>query len=572
MLPGRGGDSRRWLAPVVLLAGLALPWSPTPWNPGHRGADNGLLPGEESPLAALFPGVFGDDPASESAFTPDPVAAPRGSSRDPSVAALEDELIRLLRTGSRTERWGVLVTSLESGDTLFALNPEEPLAPASNQKLFTSAAALHLLGPDFRFATYLLTDGVVRDGVLHGNLRLYGTGDPTVGGANPARPTGASLWFLETLQALGIREIRGDVIGDGTFFSGDPRRPSWNPNDLDHWYAAPISGLNYQENMVSLRVEPPRFAGAPATIHTIPEGARLPIRNETGPLASIGGPSIRSGLAVVRDDPDGAIRVVGQLLPRDREVWRALTVSDPPQYAASVFVRTLELGGITVRGGAASDQSAPAAGRGGGVTGRTRFAPAISAAERETEWQTLAVHHSPPVSELIHTVNKRSHNLFSEALLLAMGRVGSGDGSFEGGQAVLLRFLVDSVGIPESHLHIEDGSGLSRLNRTSPLGLVRLLAWMEASPFRDPFLQSLPVAGNRRELGRMGGTPAAGNLWAKTGTIHQTSALSGIVRSGDGERLAFSIVVNGVPSTSRAKRVEDLVGSRLAGFARTAPP
>jgi D-alanyl-D-alanine carboxypeptidase/D-alanyl-D-alanine-endopeptidase (penicillin-binding protein 4) len=539
MLSGYGGTSRRWFAPVLLLAGLALPWGPRDWL-----SDGAVITerGESRPT-------------SEGARVDRLSRTLSGHDADSGFEALQMELARMLSTGSRSERWGVLVTSLERGDTLFALNPHEPLAPASNQKLFTSAAALHLLGPGYRFPTYLLTDGWVDDGVLHGDLRIYGTGDPTIGGANPSRPSGAYAMFVETLQRMGIREIRGQIIGDGSFFSGDPRRPSWNPLDLDDWFAAPISGLNYHENMVSLRIEPPRFPGGVSQVHTIPEGARIPIRNETGLGAIAAGPR----LAVVRDAPDEPIRIVGVLTPRDREVWRAMTVSDPPSYAASVLVRTLELAGITV-GGASDGHLVPVS-----VTGRTRIAPRL---QDEPIWQTLAVSWSPPVSELIHTVNKRSHNLFSEALLLAMGRTMGGVGSFEGGQEALLRFLVDSVGIPRSDLHIEDGSGLSRLNRSSALAFVRLLDWMEDSPHREAFHASLPEAGNRRELGRMGGTPAAGNLWAKTGTIHQTSALSGIVRTRDGERLAFSILVNAVPSTTRAKRVEDLVGSRLAAFAR----
>lgn len=586
MLPGSGGSPRRWFAPVLLLAGLALPWDALDRGPAlpdwlidpfglELGFDAGLDAGLGLDLDLDLRFDLRSDPSTDRAAR---VEGTQLASRDPSFVALAQDLSRLLGTGSRTEQWGVLVTSLEHGDTLFALNAREPLAPASNQKLFTSAAALHLLGPDYRFPTYLLANGPIENGVLRGDLRVYGTGDPSVGGANPSRPTGAYAVFLETLQSLGIREIEGTIIGDGSFFTGDPRRPSWNPLDLDNWFAAPISGLNYHENMVSLRVEPPRFTGAPATIHTIPEGARLSIQNETGPF----GPSVGNRLAVVRDDPDGAIRVVGQLTPRDREVWRALTVSDPPSYAVSVLVRTLELGGIEVRGGSRSAGSGSSAV--GDITGRVRVVPALESSAASSAaassasssarggaggWQTLAVHLSPPVSELLHTVNKRSHNLFSEALLLAMGRAFDGRGSFEGGQSALLRFLVDSVGIPETELNIEDGSGLSRLNRTSAFGLVRLLDWMERSPHQAVFLASLPEAGNRRELGRMGGSPAAGNLRAKTGTIHQTSALSGIVRSLDGERLAFSIMVNGVPSTSRAKRIEDLVGIRLAGFGRS---
>ncbi|CAN5651666.1 hypothetical protein BH23GEM11_BH23GEM11_21410 [soil metagenome] len=488
----------------------------------------------------------------------------RGFEVDALMEAFRADLQLLIGTGSLTEQWSIMVVSVEQGDTIFALNADAPMAPASNMKLFTSAAALHLLGPDFRFPTYLLADGPVVDGVLEGNLVLYGTGDPTLGGQAPARPTGAFAVFLAALRDAGIHRVRGEVIGDGSYYEGDPRRPSWNPADLDNWYAAPVSALSFNENMVTLRVAPTRSAGLPTQVYTIPEGAGVPIRNESRVQASGG------TVAIFRDDPDGPIRVTGSMRPRQLEAWRSITVADPPGYAASVLSATLEAGGIAVEG--SLESRAPSGGSAGAtaprVTDRLLVAPAFSPARN---LRTLAVHHSSPVSELIHPVNKRSHNLFAETLLFAMGRVTGETPNFDGGARAMHRFLVDEVGADEGSLHIEDGSGLSRMNRTTARDLVRLLGYMEGSPHVGDFHQSLPEAGNRRELRRMDRSAAAGNLRAKTGTIHRTSALSGLVRGADGERLLFSILVNDVPSTGAAKRAEDRVGIHLAGFRRGVP-
>lgn len=486
----------------------------------------------------------------------------RHATADASILAFQQELMALARTGSRTERWGIQVVSLDRGDTLFEMNADEAMAPASNMKLFTSAAALHLLGPDFRFTTWLLAAGPIEEGVLHGDLLLYGTGDPTLGSRSPQRPTEALAHFVEAVSAAGIREIRGQVIGDATHFSGNPRRPSWNPNDLDNWFAAPVSSLIFNENMVTLRVDPSRGEGLPPRIHTIPEGAGVPVRNEARVQASSG------NVAIFRDDPDGPIRVTGAMGRRQVEAWRSITVSDPAHYAASVLRATLETHGIQVSGGVGSvdlrEGTDPATGA-SMITGRALVAPAFGAGEA---LRTLAVHHSPPVSELIHPVNRRSHNLYADALLLAMARAAGEPGSFEGGSEVLSRFLVEVVGADPSALHVEDGSGLSRLNRTTARDLVRLLAWVDRSTHAETFHASLPEAGNRRELGRMERTAAAGNLRAKTGTIHRVSALSGVVRSADGERLLFSLLVNDVPSTWAAKRAEDRLGVQLAEFRR----
>ena len=530
--------TRRWswrLAAVLGGVFLAIPAEP---------GDAGLSSAFESPSAPerLAVGVGGSTGA----------ASGRADDR---VASLQTALQAMLATGSRTEQWSLMVTSVDQGDTLVALNADAPMAPASNMKLFTSAAALHLLGPDFRFPTYLLADGPVVDGVLEGNLVLYGTGDPTLGTRSPANPSGAFAAFLEALEDAGIREVRGQVVGDAGYYTGDPRRPSWNPADLDNWFAAPVSALTFNENMVTLRVAPEREVGLPTRIFTIPEGANVPVRNESRVTAS-GGPAV----AIFRVDPDGPIQVVGTMRPREVEAWRTITVSDPSSYAASVFRVTLEAAGIPVAGSTGGGDVAPRA-----VSDRLLVAPAFGT---DVELRTLAVHHSPPVSELIHPVNKRSHNLFAEMLLLAMGRVTGESPDFEGGARALHRFLAEEVGVDAEALHVEDGSGLSRLNRTTARDLVRILGYMETSPHVEAFHASLPEAGNRRELGRMDRSAAAGNLRAKTGTIHRTSALSGTVRGANGERLLFSILVNNVPSTWAAKRAEDRVGIHLAGFSR----
>jgi serine-type D-Ala-D-Ala carboxypeptidase/endopeptidase (penicillin-binding protein 4) len=546
--PGFSG----WIPLPLLALGLFLP------GPGSVGPslDAGEAPAIAQGIVSPSPGLVPTSPG-------EPAPAPPAVGADESLDALSlrADLARMVQApGWRAAEWGVLAVSLERGDTLFALNAQTPLAPASNLKLFTSAAALERLGTDFRLPTFLLADGEIRDGVLHGDLILYGTGDPTLAGGQGAhRPEGAFLGFLETVQALGIHEVRGSIVGDGTFFQGDPRRPSWNPRNLNDWYAAPASALTFNENMVTLQVSPGVSAGAPARIRIQPEGASVPLRNLGRTVDRAPSP----GLLLVRDDPDDAIEIRGEIARTGRDVWRSLTVSDPPAYAAGFFRQVLLSAGIGVTGPArAASGAGDHASR---VTGRQLAAPAFGQVGAP---RTLAVHHSPPLTHLVDVVNKRSHNLYADLLLFTLGHLGEGDATFEGGGRALTAYLVDEVGIPQDHLHVEDGSGLSRLNRASPASLVRLLQHMESAGTAAAFRASLPEAGNRLELRRMDRTAAAGNLRAKTGTIARTSALSGVVRTSDGETVFFSIMANNVPSTGAAKRVEDQIGARLAGFAR----
>ncbi len=515
-------------------------------------------PPAEAAEASIVEAGTVDAPLHES-HAADVAAAPASAS---THQLLRPEVQRLIQaTNWRGSDWGVLAVSLERGDTLVSMESDRPLAPASNQKLFTSAAALERLGPDFRFPTYLLTDGTIEQGVLEGDLILYGTGDPAISDRLLGSASEPFREFAQALTRKGVHTVSGDVIGDGTFFNGPTRHPSWRPNSLDHWYAAPVTALTFNENVVTLRIRPGGPGNRPQ-VRTVPEGAELPLLN-TG-VSVTGSPA--APLQVIRNAPDDSIQVRGQMNLRAGEVWRVMTVSDPEAFAASGLRHALAEEGIRVEGASRSLGT----GERSSVSGLGLVAPAFIPGSEGRTLRTLAVHRSPPVSELLEVVNRNSHNLYSEALLFALGRITSGDGSFVGGSQALEEFLVRRVEIPGTELSIQDGSGLSNQNRATPSSFVRLLYYVSASPYADTFWASLPEAGNRLELGRMYRSPAAANLRAKTGTISRVSALSGVVRTGDGDFVLFSVLANNVPSTWGAKRVEDDIGIRLASFVRPA--
>ncbi len=456
--------------------------------------------------------------------------------------------------GEDGSQWSVLALSLDQGDTLFAHEPHTALAPASNVKLISSALALRYLGPNFRFQTFLLGTGPVEEGVLRGDLILYGTGDPSMSSRFYENRDVAFRELAGALRQAGIESVAGDLLGDESYFEGPRRASGWDTLDLNDWFAAPVSALSYNENVFTLRVAPGGSAGEPPRIRTLPPEAGVPVSN----LARTGG----SGrLQILREDPARPIRIEGGIAAGGREVWREMTVQDPARFTTSAFRRVLEDEGITIRGQVRLLRNAD----GSPVTGRTVLAPGF---RDEDRIRVLARHRSPPLVELLEVVNKRSHNLYAELLLLTVGRLARGDGSFEGGARVAEHFLQEEVGIPPDAIHLEDGSGLSGLNRVSAAAFVGLLEHMAESPFWEEFWESLPEAGNPRELRRMYQTAAAGNLRAKTGTIENASALSGVVRTGNGERIAFSIVANELPSRARAKSIENRIGSGLASFQR----
>jgi D-alanyl-D-alanine carboxypeptidase/D-alanyl-D-alanine-endopeptidase (penicillin-binding protein 4) len=425
-------------------------------------------------------------------------------------------------------------------------------------KLFTTAAALYYLGPDFRYGTFLMTDAPIVNGVLDGDLVLYGTGDPTIADRFGSR---RSVWqaFADTLQALGVSRITGNVIGDASYFSGGGTPQGWQTSYMNASYAAPSSALSYAENVATVQVAPAAQAGWRPEVTLVPGGEGIAVVNEAQTVGSG-----RTTIRIRRSAYDGPVVVSGQIARGAAPVVRAVVVSDPERFAAAALRYELEERGIVIDGtveGVTSEALSP-------VTGRSVFAPGF---EAEAPMRVLAVHSSPPLIEILNIINHKSHNMMAEQTLRSVGRVVAGEGSVAAGargvQAMLRREVGDEavVGLTQY-----DGSGLSVLNRSSARDFVQLLDAMEGSPMWQSFWSTLPEAGAPGGLRRMYRTPAEGRLRAKTGTINHVSALSGYVDAQNGERIAFSIISNNVPSTWRAKRIEDGIGARLAALDRPA--
>jgi D-alanyl-D-alanine carboxypeptidase/D-alanyl-D-alanine-endopeptidase (penicillin-binding protein 4) len=497
------------------------------------------------------------------------VRAPEDAGREDSLQAVlsdrallnfrSDLLEIVARGGWSTDRWGVLVVSMERGDTLFALNEHESFVPASNLKLFTTAAALQALGGDFRFGTYLLADGAVGGGRIDGDLILYGTGDPTFSDRFLDAPNEVWQAFADSLARLGIREIAGDLVADASYFGPVGVSLGWQESYRSDAYAALPGALSYNDNAVSLRILPGEAVGHRPRIEFFPGGGRgIAIVNTARTVA--GG---RSRLRIRRAAYDGPILVSGEIGRGSRDVWRQVAVASPARYAGASLREVLESRGIRVAGALRVVDRPDAS----PVTGRAIQAPTFEG--RRT--RLLATHRSPPLLEILDVVNRRSHNLYAEQVLRTLGRVETVTGSLEAGTRAAVAHLA-AAGVDLAGLRMRDGSGLSADNRVQPATIVSLLSRMSELPAGAPFLATLPEAGGPRGLRRMAKTSAEGRLRAKTGTIERVSALAGYVRAADGELLGFSIVANGVPSTWTAKRVEDALGARMARFRRPPAP
>ncbi|MGH7468381.1 MAG: D-alanyl-D-alanine carboxypeptidase/D-alanyl-D-alanine endopeptidase [Longimicrobiales bacterium] len=495
------------------------------------------------------------DPALAAQAGFSPLAATPAAAAPHAALALRADIERLVATPGR---WSVTVVSLDRGDTLIAHSPDIPLVPASNMKLFTSAAALYYLGPQYRYNTFLLADGTIQGGVLQGDLIIYGTGDPTISDRFGQK---MRVWetFADTLIALGVREIRGKIVADASYFGGPGTAAGWEKDYMNASYAAPASALSFAENVATLQVKPAAETGGRPEVRLIPGGeGSIAVVNEATTVAGR-----RSWINVTRTSYDGPILIRGQIGKNTMGVLRTVPVSDPARWAGAVLRETLEKRGLHVTGGVVAVQSPEAS----PVTGRLVFAPAFS---DKPPLRVLAIHESPPLFDILEVVNKKSHNLLAEQTLRTVGRVALGQGTVEAGARAVRHLLEAEASGVTPDITIYDGSGLSILNRVTTRSVIHLLSFMAKSNMWNDYWETLPEAGNGDGLRRMYRTPADHNLRAKTGTIDHVSALSGYVRAANGERLAFSIISNDVPSTYRAKRIEDAIGARLATFDRAA--
>lgn len=475
-----------------------------------------------------------------------------GAERRTSRLASPEAIGRLIEpvVQSRGGRVGVAIYSVERQIPLYLHHADDALVPASNMKLYTTAAALDKLGSDFQYTTSIYADGpILSDGTLDGNLIIVGRGDPSISGRFYADSVPYVFdRMAAALRERGIRRVTGRLIGDNSYFDGALTGPGWESGNLLWWYGARVTALAFNDNVVTVVITPGVSAGAPAEIEFSPRTDRLPVVNRATTSGRRGARSIG-----IRRRPDlGGYEVWGRVPLGGSPVRYVVAVDNPPAFALSVLRGRLLRAGIEVRG----DEQ---------VVWRREHLP-------RRGWTLVASHTSPRLIDLVRVVNKNSQNFFAEQILKTMGAVFEGRGSFDAGGGVVSE-TVRGFGISTRNLVVEDGSGLSRLNVVTARATAELLVAMRSHPRFDEFYSSLLVAGYDGDPRRLDAPEAVGNVRTKTGTLRAVSALSGYVTTGDGELLAFSVITNGLPGGKGASMaVEDAVAERLARFSAWSSP
>ncbi|MGN9778764.1 D-alanyl-D-alanine carboxypeptidase/D-alanyl-D-alanine endopeptidase [Micromonospora sp. H33] len=482
-------------------------------------------------------------------------AAPTATAESPTPAATRlNATIDAILADSRLAgaQASVVVKDAASGETVYHRNGDRRLVPASNTKLLTSAAALELLGPDHRFHTDVLAGGSRRGTVVNGDLHLRGGGDPTMLAADYDA-------LAAKVAASGIRVVTGNLVADDTRYDDTRLGPDWTWDDEPYYYAAQVSALtvtpdtDYDAGTVIVHAAPAAAPGGRPVVTTTPATGYLRIDNRATTVAdgdtSISFERVHGGNTVV---------VTGQIAVGDAPASDWVTVWEPTGYAADVFRSALRKHGVRVLGRTVLGRPTPA-----------------GAAE-------VARHDSMTLAELMVPFLKLSNNGHAEVLAKEIGRVLAGSGTWSAGIAAINGYVA-GAGMDPATFRQRDGSGLSRRNLVPATEFVDLLTAVRAEPWFPAWYAALPVAGAAdRFVGgtlrsRMRGTPAAGNVHAKTGSLTGVSGLSGYVTDADGRLLAFSILLNNYLASS-VKGLEDQIAVALASYtekdataARTAP-
>jgi D-alanyl-D-alanine carboxypeptidase/D-alanyl-D-alanine-endopeptidase (penicillin-binding protein 4) len=416
--------------------------------------------------------------------------------------------------------WGVQIKSLDSGRLLYSRNAATLMMPASNMKIVTLAAAAETLGWDYRFKTTLETTGSIEDGVLKGDLIVRGTGDPTINTRNNRAAAVFDEWAA-ALRAAGVTRIDGGVVGDATAFDDRRLGQGWAWDYLEAGYAAPVGALEYNENIAAVRIRPGAKPGDAAELE-LPPGTGL------GLLYHVvtGTPGSRTAITLERRTYDNYLDVSGTIAADAAPLSRDVAVVTPTKYFAHSLLLGLRDRGIVV-------DRLP-------VDVMERPADAMVLPRR-----VLHESLSPPLREIATTMMKVSQNLYAETLLKAVGAAKEETGTAAAGRRAASS-VFSAWGIDDSSYVQADGSGLSRYDYVTPAAIVTLLERLHADPkHRDAFVATLPIAGTDGTIAtRLRATRAEANATAKTGSISNARALSGYVRTRDGELLAFSILAN----------------------------
>lgn len=451
------------------------------------------------------------------------------------------------RSPLKNARITVQIRSLDDGSVVFAQHADELLNPASNVKLFTAAAALARLGPDYRFDTEFLTDNESKDSILKDGkvkvLYVRGKGDPTL-------TTERMYNAVSDLLHFGLKEVTGDIVLDESYFDLEREPPGYDQEHGDRAYLSPTGALSLNWNAVGVYLRPGPHIGAPAIAEMEPPSDYFVVDND---LATGNKTQRRFNVtsALDKDRVHQKIEVDGYV-PFEKGSWAVYKrIDSPPLYFGHSLKAMLQQRGVKVKG-------------------RIRLAQAPPNAK------LLTVYQSDTLDIVLKRLQKHSSNFVAEQLIKVLGAEGKGlPGTHANGIAVVEDFLEREVGIRRGTYVMRNGSGLNDTNRFSAAQVNVLLKYMwERFPLAPEYLSALGIAGKDGTIKyRFEGTDAVWRLRAKTGTLENVSALAGYVQAVGGEKFVFSVMANDFPGrASTVVQHIDALGAAVAAVGASGGP
>ncbi|CAN5406830.1 D-alanyl-D-alanine carboxypeptidase/D-alanyl-D-alanine-endopeptidase [soil metagenome] len=507
-----------------------------------------------------------EQPADAKSGTVTPAAVAETPAATPAAAAATDDVktnrtalvAKLDQIFTKDPRfanahWGVMVKSLKTGETWYEHDSNKLFNPASNEKIPTSSTALTVLGPDFRYITTVDGNGEIKDGTLKGDLVVFGQGDPSMYAYK--EPALKFQWWQDSrdvfrtwakqLKEKGVTHITGNIVGDDNAWSDQHTGQGWPPpDDIAAWYYAEYGALQFNENYVDIKITPPAAPGGEVKLEPNVPSKYFTLVNKIGT-----DPNGSTSVNLNRDTGSNTITLTGNVKPGAAVLTETASITNPTLWFVTVLKETLQAEGIT-------------------VDGEPKDCDDIAGWDHKpTDFPTLITHSSPPLSEIMTLLVKRSQNMYAETMVYTQGWKKTGKGSFESGQKSVAEEL-KKMGVESTDYEYADGSGLSRYDYISPAAIIKIETFMRNSPNWQTWYDMQSIAGVDGTLKRrMKGTKAEGNVHGKTGTISNVRALSGYVKTAAGEELVFSFLVNGHTRTSaETDSITDAAAVALADY------
>lgn len=427
---------------------------------------------------------------------------------------------------------GISIRSAENGKLIYQKNGDNKLHPASNQKLFTTAVALEILGPEYTFETEFRTDGKQHWSILDGNLYIKGNGDPSLI-VNDIED------MVEALKTQGIRVIKGDLIADDSRYDSIRHSKDLPWTDEETYYGSAISALtvaaekNSDTGTVAVIVSSSDKVGDQANVQLVPNYEAMSIVNDTETVSE----GNKETITINREHGGNTVYISGEFPENHEDIQQIISVWNPTDYVLDLVDQALKKHNIIHLGNSLKGVTPPRS-------------------------LVLTSHRSEPLGKLIVPLMKYSNNSYAEIFVKEIGKVNGSIGSWNKGLELTKEGL-QQLGIDTEGMIIRDGSGLSHINLVTANTVTNLLFEIQKYPWFQTYLEALPIGGIQRK--EIGGTlrhrlsETKGRVHAKTGTLSTVTALSGYIDNEKGETLVFSILINNVIDEKKAKQIEDRI-------------